>query len=73
MGRMAAKRDPKALIHEVFTREAAHMSLDEAVADIPAGEINTKASNLSYSIWHILEHIRTGQWDLLEYPQVDAR
>jgi hypothetical protein len=33
MGRTAANRDPKALIHEVFTREAAHTSLDEAVAD----------------------------------------
>ena len=36
MGRTAAKRDPKALIHEVFTREAAHMSLDKAVADFPS-------------------------------------
>src|SRR5438034_726748 len=69
MGRTAAKRDPKALIHEVFTREAAHLSLDEAVADFPAGEINTKPPNLSYSFWHILEHIRIGQWDLLEYVQ----
>jgi DinB superfamily len=69
MGRTAAKKDPKALIHEVFTREAAHMSLDEAVADFPAGEINTKPPNLSYSFWHILEHIRIGQWDLLEYVQ----
>ena len=69
MGRTAAKGDPKALIHEVFTQEAAHMSLDEAVADFPAGEINTKPPNLSYSFWHILEHIRLGQWDLLEYVQ----
>jgi hypothetical protein len=61
MGRTAAKRDPKALIHEVFTREALHMSLDEAVADFPADEINTKPPNLSYSFWHILEHIRIGQ------------
>src|SRR5438034_4188180 len=69
MGRTAAKRDPKALIHEVFTREAAHMSLDEAVADFPSGEMNTKAPHLSYSFWHILEHIRIGKWDLLEYVQ----
>ena len=57
----------------MFTREAAHMSLDEAVADFPADEINTKPPNLSYSFWHILEHIRIGQWDLLEYVQNPKR
>ena len=33
---MARAKDPKALIHEVFTKESSHMSLDEAVADFPA-------------------------------------
>lgn len=63
------QRDPKALIHEMFTQEAAHMSLDEAVADFPASHINTKPTNFSYSFWHILEHIRIAQRDLLEYVQ----
>jgi hypothetical protein len=67
-------KDSRALIHEVFTRESAHMSLEEAVADFPLGEfpaghINTKPPNLTYSFWHILEHIRIAQWDLLEYIQ----
>lgn len=66
---MPPKRDPKALIHEVFTQESAHMSLDEAVADFPVRSINTKPPNVSYSFWHILEHIRIAQWDLLEYVQ----
>jgi hypothetical protein len=66
---MPATRDPKALIHEVFTREAAHMSLDDAVASFPTAHINAKAPNVSYSFWHILEHIRIAQWDLLEYVQ----
>jgi hypothetical protein len=66
---MAAKSDPKALIHEVFTEEAAHMSLDEAVADFPVKEINTKAPNVPYTFWHLLEHIRIAQSDLLEYVQ----
>ena len=71
MSRMApkSKTDPKALIHEVFTREVAHMSLDEAVADFPAAQINTRPPNLPYSFWHILEHIRIAQMDLLEYVQ----
>lgn len=69
MPRTAPKKDPKALIHEVFTTESAHMSLDEAVADFPTAHINTKPPNLSYSFWHILEHIRIAQQDLLEYVQ----
>lgn len=66
---MAAKRDPKALIHEVFTEEAAHMSLDEAVAGFPVKHINDKAPSVTFSFWHILEHIRIAQTDLLEYVQ----
>jgi hypothetical protein len=63
------KRDPKALIREIFTREVAHMSLEDAVADFPLEHVNTRPPNLAYSFWHILEHIRIAQWDLLEYVQ----
>jgi DinB superfamily len=69
MPRTPARNDPKALIHEIFTEESAHMSVDEAVADFPTAQINTKPPNLPYSFWHILEHIRIAQWDLLEYVQ----
>lgn len=58
--------DPRALIHEIFTREAAHMSLDEAVADFPVAHINTRPPNVD-TFWHILEHIRIAQQDLVEY------
>jgi DinB family protein len=62
-------RDPKSLIHEIFTEESAHMDLAEAVADFPVEHINTKPANVPYSFWHILEHIRIAQTDLLEYVQ----
>ena len=66
---MAAKGDPKALIHEVFTTEAAHMGLAEAVADFPMKHVNDKAPHVTFSFWHILEHIRIAQTDLLDYVQ----
>jgi hypothetical protein len=66
---MPPKKEPKAVIHEVFTEESAHMDLDEAVADFPVRHINAKPPNVSYSFWHILEHIRIAQTDLLEYVQ----
>ena len=62
-----SKKDPRALIHEVFTEESAHMGLEEAVADFPVARINAKPPNVPYSFWHILEHIRIAQRDLLEY------
>jgi len=66
---MPPKRDPKAVIHEVFTREIAHMTLDEVVAGFPVKQINTRPPNLPYTFWHLLEHIRIAQSDLLEYVQ----
>ena len=66
---MPTRKDPKGVIHEVFTHESAHMDLDEAVADFPVKHVNARPPNVSYSFWHILEHIRITQWDLLEYVQ----
>ncbi|MCP4166989.1 MAG: DinB family protein [Chloroflexi bacterium] len=45
----------------------AHMSLDQAVADFPVDHINTRPANVSYSFWHLLEHIRIAQWDILDF------
>src|SRR5436309_13118224 len=40
MAKAMLKMDARRLIHEVFTTESSHMSLDEAVADFPVGSIN---------------------------------
>ncbi len=45
----------------------AHMDYDEAVADFPAASINTKPPNVPYTPWHLLEHLRITQWDILEF------
>lgn len=45
----------------------AHLGFDEAVADFPVEYINTKPPNVSYTPWHLLEHIRIAQWDILEF------
>jgi hypothetical protein len=45
----------------------AHMSFDEAVAEFPLEHINSRPPNVTYSPWHLLEHIRIAQWDILEY------
>ena len=45
----------------------AHLAFDAAVRDFPAGAINGRAPNVPYTPWHLLEHIRTAQRDILDY------
>ncbi len=45
----------------------AHMSFDEALADFPLGEINREVPNGGYTVWHLLEHMRIAQWDILRF------
>jgi hypothetical protein len=45
----------------------AHMPFDAAVADFPAWAINQRAPNVSYTPWHLVEHLRITQWDMLRY------
>ena len=45
----------------------AHMNFDQAVADFPIQNINTKPPNVSYTPWYLLEHLRIAQWDILDF------
>ncbi len=45
----------------------AHMNFDDVVADFPLDQINVKPPNVSYTPWHLVEHLRITQWDILEY------
>lgn len=45
----------------------AYMPFDHAVADFPMDHINTKATHVPYTFWHLLEHLRITQWDILDY------
>lgn len=52
---------------ELLAGEGAHMPLEEAVAGFPDDAINTRPPNVPYTPWHLLEHIRIAQHDILEY------
>ena len=45
----------------------AHMPFDEAVADFPADRINDRPPRVAYSPWHLLEHLRRAQRDILDF------
>lgn len=39
----------------------------KAIEDFPPEHINTKIPNMQYTFWHLLEHIRRAQKDILEF------
>ena len=45
----------------------AHMPFAEAVADFPETHINTRPPNVDYTFWHLVEHLRITQADILDY------
>lgn len=60
----------------LLTLPQAHMTLEDAVANFPLTHINTRPPGVEYSFWHLLEHLRISQWDLLDYirnPQYQER
>ncbi len=51
----------------LLTQRQAHMLFEDAVKDFPEHAMNLKPKDLSYSFWHLLEHIRICQYDILDY------
>jgi hypothetical protein len=54
---------------ELLEAKSAHMPFEAAVADFPADAINRLVPESPYTPWHLLEHIRYAQWDILDYIQ----
>ena len=52
---------------QLLRGRGAHMPLDAAVADFPMDRINNRAPNVPYTPWHLLEHIRIAQRDILDF------
>ena len=50
----------------------AHMPFEDAVADFPNDGINRRPPNVHYTPWHLVEHLRLTQWDILEYVRNPA-
>ncbi len=45
----------------------AHMTFDNAVSGFPMEDINRKVPHGNYTVWHLLDHMRIVQWDILEF------
>ncbi len=51
----------------LLTGETARMSFEDAVAAFPMDRINDNLPNADYTPWHLLEHIRLAQEDILDF------
>lgn len=47
----------------------AHVDFESVVKDFPMEIINSKAEHVPYTPWHVLEHMRIAQWDILEFSR----
>ncbi len=53
----------------LLTGESARTPFEEVVADFPMDRINENMPNADYTPWHLLEHIRLAQEDILDFTR----
>ena len=63
----AANAEAKQRLVRALEGRGAHLSFEDAVTDFPDSLINEKPSNVPYTFWHQIEHIRICQCDILRY------
>ena len=54
------------LVNALSARQA-HLLFETAIENFPPAHYNTKPSKVPYSFWHLLEHLRITQADILDY------
>ena len=47
----------------------AHLSFEDAIADLPAKLRGATVSGVPHTPWRLLEHLRIAQWDILEFSR----
>jgi hypothetical protein len=47
----------------------AHIDFAGFLADLTLQSANKRFEKLPYTIWHVLEHMRIAQWDILEFSR----
>ncbi|HTD61295.1 MAG TPA: DinB family protein [Gemmatimonadaceae bacterium] len=57
----------RAHLQELLRGGHAHVTFDDAVAELPASFRGTRPESLPYSPWELVEHIRIAQRDIIDY------
>lgn len=45
----------------------AHVTFEHAIADFPIDQINTRVTEIPFSAWELIEHMRIAQFDILDF------
>src|SRR5882672_882655 len=62
-----ADKEIRSQLVSSFESGQAHMALAEAIKAFPTSAINSRLPRVPYSFWHLVEHIRLAQKDMLDY------
>lgn len=54
-------------LFQLLRSQNAHLSFSDAVKSFPLEFINTRPPDVPYTPWHLIEHLRIAQWDILEF------
>lgn len=54
---------------ELLRGGSAHLTFDEAVADVPANLRGAKPAGVPHTPWRLIEHMRIAQHDILEFTR----
>lgn len=66
-GETGMKKDAVRAEVRTLVRGPSYMTFDDVVADFPMKHINTRPPNVPYTPWHLIEHMRIAQGDILDY------
>ncbi len=64
---MSADRELRTQLANLLTLRQAHADFEDAVADFPEAHLNTRPPGCPYTFWHLVEHLRLAQKDVLDY------
>ena len=56
-------------LKELILKGNAHVSLDDALKNVPLNKAGILPAKLPYTIWQLVEHLRLAQWDILEFSR----
>ena len=66
---MNQQNELRAHVLELLEGKFAHIDVESALERFPVEKINTRIENFPHTAWHLLEHIRIAQWDIVEFSR----
>ena len=64
-----SNKDLRNHLVNLLKSKGAHVDFETTVANFPIDEINTRISNIPYTPYQVVEHMRIAQWDILEFSR----